>query len=265
MHEPEFQLTVLGSRGSMAVGGAQYAAFGGSTSCYWIRAGEENIFLDAGNGLLHAPTDFPRTPVILLSHLHLDHILGLGMYPRFSAPGKETLLYVPVRQGENARALLDHLYSVPYWPLSLADYTGDLRILPLSFPLRVGEVQVDGIEGNHPGGCKAMRLRFRGKCMVYLSDYEHDAAQFPAMADFAQGADLLLYDGQFTPEAYAQKTGHGHSTAEAGIALMEKCGARRLLIVHHDPQSTDRILRARESQINREDVTFAREGMVIVL
>ena len=78
-------------------------------------------------------------------------------------------------------------------------------------------------------------------------------------------ADLLLYDGQYSPEEYKARRGFGHSTGEKGVELMKRCGARRLLLVHHDPGCTDRELLIREARIGRADVRFAREGEVIEL
>ena len=51
MVSSDFSLTVLGSRGSMAYGGEQCARYGGDSSCYMVRAGEETVFLDAGTGI----------------------------------------------------------------------------------------------------------------------------------------------------------------------------------------------------------------------
>ena len=89
----ELRLTVLGSRGSMPVSQKGREVFGGATSCCMVQAGEDCVFLDAGTGLLSAPTEFPRPPLILVTHLHLDHILGLGMYRRLVTRGAKTLLH----------------------------------------------------------------------------------------------------------------------------------------------------------------------------
>ena len=48
------ELTVLGTRGSIPISRPDSAEFGGQTSCYMIRAGEETIFLDGGSGLVSA-------------------------------------------------------------------------------------------------------------------------------------------------------------------------------------------------------------------
>ena len=258
-------LTVLGTRGSMAMSGRDRAVFGGSTSCYMIRAGGETVFLDAGSGLLLSPEELPGTPHILLSHLHLDHLLGLGMYRRLSQKGRETVIHVPTLPGQDPADLLDGLYSPPIWPLSLKAYAGDVRIVPLELPLRIGGIAIEGIPGNHPGGCILMKLSWRGRSVVYATDYEWEEKSSAGLIELSRGADLLLYDGQFTEEELAACRGFGHSSPEKGIELLERSGAKRLLLVHHAPRCTDEMLLEREARIGREDVRFAREGEVIEL
>lgn len=265
MEKTAFRLTVLGTRGSMAVNGSRYDLFGGATSCYLAQAGEDSVFLDAGSGLIQAPVAFPRPPAILISHLHLDHLLGLGMYPRMVMKGLKTLLYVPVAPGKDPEQVLNSVYSPPFWPVSLSHYSGDIAIRPLAFPLQVGEIRVDGMEGNHPGGCAAIKLSWREKRIVYLTDYEYSEESFGRLTAFAAGCDLLLFDGQYTAEEADRRHGFGHSTADWGMEMMRKSGARRLLLVHHDPQSTDEILLAREKAIGRANVRYARNGEVILL
>lgn len=248
----------------MAVSRKDYLHFGGSTSCYMVQAGQQTVFLDAGTGLLSAPVSFLRPPVILLSHLHLDHLLGLGMYPRLSQNGKETFIYLPAgEQGADSR--LDGLYAPPYWPLSLCGYAGTQQIGELVFPMQLGDITVEGIQGNHPGGCWVMRLCCGGRKLVYATDYEPAEPSFSELISFAENADLLLYDGQYTQEEYEQRKGFGHSTAEKGIEVMERSGAKRLLLIHLDPQHTDRFLLEREKKIGCERVSFAREGEEIVI
>jgi len=265
MEESVFRLTVLGARGSMAICGADHAVFGGATSCYMVQAGKETVFLDAGSGLLRAPSDLPSAPAILLTHLHLDHLLGLGMYPRLSQRGKETRIYLPAADDAEAERMLDSLYAPPYWPVRMREYAGDAAVRHFSFPLRIGELTVEGLPGCHPGGCLVLRLRFGEKTLVYATDQEPDGPFVSAFAAFARDADLLLYDGQYTAGEYESHRGFGHSTAEKGVELQALCGAKRLLLIHHDPCCSDAQLLSREAAIGRGDVRFAREGDVIAL
>ena len=259
------RLTVLGCGGSIPVGRSGREIFGGATSCYMVQAGEDCIFLDAGTGLLSAPVELPRPPLILVTHMHLDHVLGLGMYSRLLTEEAKTILCLPAKDAAEAQNMLDALFSPPFWPLSLMDYKGDLELIPPRFPMRHGALRVDCMQGKHPGGCLVFRVSCGEKSLVYATDYEPDILGFERLEEFARGTDLLLYDGQYSPENYETRRGFGHSTGEKGIELMERCGAKRLLLVHHDPDCTDQDLLAREARIGRRNVSFAREGEVIEL
>ena len=256
-----FQMTVLGSRGSMAACRDDCSAYGGDTSCYMVRAGNETIFLDGGSGLASAPAVYPKAPVILLSHLHLDHIMGLGMFTGFFIPGQQARLYVPFcEDDESAARTIAQVFAPPFWPLKLTDLEGKPKVLAMPRKLSVGELEIETMEGHHPDRTMVYRLSYDGRSIVYATDYEVDEASFERLIAFSRDADLLLYDAQFTEEEYHGKKGFGHSTAEKGIELMEKGGVRRLMLVHHAPSSSDRVLRNREKLLNRTDVLYAREG-----
>lgn len=265
MEKPVLRFKVFGTRGSMAVTRKDQQIFGGNTSCYMIQAGEETVFLDGGSGILNAPVDFPRPPHILISHLHLDHIMGLGMYPRLSQKGKETFLYIPAGPGEDPSGLLKGVYSPPYWPVSLDAYGGTVRIMPLTFPLKIGDIIIDGIPGSHPGGNYIISISWQGRRIIYASDYEYDPDSFQKLIKMAEGADLVLFDGQYTEEELAHCKGFGHSTPEYGLKLLERCGNTHLWLVHHDPQRTDEQLLAAEAGIARKNIHFSREGEEILL
>ena len=49
-------VTILGTRGSLPVQGADFQKYGGGTSCYLIRLAGETVVVDAGTGL----SDLPR-------------------------------------------------------------------------------------------------------------------------------------------------------------------------------------------------------------
>jgi ribonuclease BN (tRNA processing enzyme) len=261
----EIRLTVLGTRGSMAVRENGREIFGGATSCYMLQAGDACVFLDAGSGLLDAPVRFPKPPLILLTHLHLDHLLGLGMYRRLSMPGEKTLIRLPAESDEEARKRIDTLFSPPYWPLKLTQYQGDVDIARAVFPMQHGKIRIEAIPGEHPGDCVVLKASCGDKSLVYATDYEYEEKSFSALAAFAQGVDLLLYDGQYSEEELLLRKGFGHSSAATGIELMERCGAKRMLLIHHDPQASDRVLLERERQLAHKNVRYARAGEVITL
>ena len=261
----EFSLTVLGARGSVPVSGPEYAEYGGSTSCYLVRAGRYSVLLDAGSGLVNAPASLPEPPSILLSHWHLDHLIGLGMYERLSMAGATTDLYVPALNEGYGPETLDVVFGSPYWPLELSAYAGDVHVHEMRQALDVGPMHISVVSGNHPGGCLAFRITCGDKSIAYVTDYEYEPISFQRLVSLCDGADVLLYDAQYDGESCQSHQGFGHSTPLRGIELMEATGASQLLLIHHDPKSTDEILRCRERELGRDGVRFAREGEVVNL
>lgn len=265
MNKSDLRLTVLGARGSMAGDRPDCAVFGGDSSCYMLEAGDTTLFLDAGTGLLRAPARYTKPPVILLSHLHLDHLIGLGMFPGLSVPGQGMRIYVPFCESRTeAEETMGRLFAPPFWPISLLDGECGVALLPMPGRLELDDVSVEAVPGNHPGGCLMFRIRYKGKCLVYTADYEHEESSFAALTDFARNADLLLYDAQYRESEYPAFRGFGHSTVEKALELREKCGVKRLLLVHHAPTSTDSILLEREKDLPK-GVAFARQGQVFFI
>ena len=261
----DLELTVLGSRGSMACVDPALRDFGGDSSCYLVRAGGETIFLDAGSGMLRAPAHYDRAPLVLLSHLHLDHLIGLGMFPGLSVPGQGLRLYVPFcRSGEEAEETMNRIYAPPFWPIRMSQSECGAAALPMPETIEAGDVRIDCAVGNHPDGCMLFRISHGGKSLVYATDYEHEESSFERLAAFARDTDLLLYDAQYSEEEYPRFKGFGHSTPEKGLELMARSGAKRLLLVHHAPWATDEMLYARETRLPA-GASYAREGQVITL
>ena len=54
-----------------------------------------------------------------------------------------------------------------------------------------------------------------------------------------EGADLVIYDTQFTPEEYAPKPHWGHSCPEDAIEIARAAGAKGVVLFHHAPERTD--------------------------
>jgi phosphoribosyl 1,2-cyclic phosphodiesterase len=101
---------------------------------------------------------------------------------------------------------------------------------------------------------------------VYATDTEHYEGRIDEkLATLAKGADIFIYDSQYTPEEYATKRGWGHSTFEEGVKLAQQAGAKRLVLFHHDPTQNDAAVREKEKRAKAlfADVVAAYEGLVI--
>ena len=77
------KVTLWGTRGSLATPGPETVRYGGNTSCVEVRGADSTLLvLDAGTGIRRLGgrigPDAGRVDV-LLTHLHMDHIQGLGV------------------------------------------------------------------------------------------------------------------------------------------------------------------------------------------
>ena len=105
--------------------------------------------------------------------------------------------------------------------------------------------------------------------MVYATDNEPgDPKLDESLRELAAGADILINDAQFTPEQLATtRNGWGHSSWKEGVKLAREVGAKTLVLFHHDPDSTDRMVDSilRQAREEFDSVFAASEGMVITL
>jgi ribonuclease BN (tRNA processing enzyme) len=136
----------------------------------------------------------------------------------------------------------------------------------------VGEARVRVAKLNHPGGVYAYRIEHEGRSVVYATDTEHYACIDPALRALCEGADVLIYDAQYTPEEYRgdggrSKVGWGHSTYVAGAEVARAAGVSSLVLFHHDPSRTDAGVADIEARARAlfAPTTAAREGLSIDL
>jgi phosphoribosyl 1,2-cyclic phosphodiesterase len=257
---------------------------GGNTSCVEVRAGKAVLVFDGGTGLRllgkRMVKEMPFTAHLFFSHVHWDHIQGFPFFDPAFVPGNVIHLYggnnVSRTLEETLAGQMDH----PSFPVHLTEMGAQMvfhsvsGITPVEVDAGDGtKAIVSAAPGNHPNGVWAYRVDHGGKSAVYATDTEHYAVVDQKLAKLAKGADVLIYDSQYTPEEYAgatggaPKLGWGHSTFEEAVKLAKTAGVKKLVLYHHDPMQSDAAVaekerRAREMFPNAE---AAREGLVIEL
>lgn len=131
----ENSITFLGVRGSIPVSGEAYRRYGCATTCYLIELDGETILVDAGNGILNLPEELLGRPEItmILSHPHLDHLMGLPMCPYLFRKGATLHMYAAVRGGMDAEAQVDALVAPPLWPVGAESLPSMTCCLSIAF------------------------------------------------------------------------------------------------------------------------------------
>ncbi len=264
------RLEVFGTRGSNPVFGDAYSKYGGSTSCYLVEANDgsrqEAIILDAGSGISNVNDLEYKQISILLSHSHLDHILGLPTFPYLGDKARNIRIYLAKKDGLSAKEQIDGCFSHPYWPLKISEYPASVEIIDMPESFEIGGVHVETMNSVHPGGSTIISLSQQDAKLVFATDYEHGNLETEnRLVEFSKDAGLLLYDAQYTEDEYEKFKGYGHSTPEEGLKLKEKSGAREIVFIHHSPKHNDLFLYENERRYIEKGAHFAREGEVFYL
>ena len=201
------------------------------TACLMIP--EMGVIFDAGTGIFRA-RDLIQTPVldIFLSHVHLDHCVGLTFL--YDVLLGKSLERVTVHVAESKiEAICRQLYAEELFPVR-----PNFELLPLPKDGRIkfsDDVNLTAIPIVHPGGCHAFRLDWlqRGKSMAYVTDTTADPN-----ADYVRAirqVDTLIHECYFPDgwEDKAELTGHSCLTPVAKVAAAAEVA--RCFLVHVNP------------------------------
>jgi phosphoribosyl 1,2-cyclic phosphodiesterase len=244
-----------GTRGSIAAPGRDTILYGGNTTCLEIRfENGRTVIVDAGTGIRRLGNDLrerkgPDPAVLLVTHVHWDHIIGFPFFATSLDPGSELV----VDGHPNAMMGLRHTFDTPmgggYFPVAMENL--EIRIRHTNRialrPMELGGVSVDSVPVRHPQGGVGFRFREADRTMVFLTDNELSGEEaIEAYVPFCEGADLLVHDAQYAPEEMPGRRGWGHSDYGAALELAHRAGVSRLVLFHHDPARTDAELEAFE-------------------
>jgi phosphoribosyl 1,2-cyclic phosphodiesterase len=240
-------------RGSTPSPGAEFARYGGHTSCVAIAHddGPPSLVLDAGTGLRRLTTLLDGAAFrgsILLGHLHWDHTQGLPFFRAGDRFDADVGLYMP-EQGD-AVEVLSRAMSPPHFPIGPTELRGTWHFAGLDAGHHTIEgFEVQALDIPHKGGRTfGYRIGDGRSTIAYLSD--HGPAQLGPGPDgwgpyhesavaLADGVDLLIHDAQHTAEELPAVAAYGHSAVDYAVRLGEVAGAAEVVLFHHDPTRTD--------------------------
>jgi phosphoribosyl 1,2-cyclic phosphodiesterase len=269
------RLKFWGVRGSTPTPTLENLRYGGNTSCLELRLPDnQSIIFDAGSGLrklgstlLEEANGAKLDLKVFLTHFHWDHIQGIPFFGPLFLPGNRVTFYSHCNG--SIEEILEGQMARPYFPIDLDSVAAKREFVDIdSQSMSFSGVTIRPFPLNHPQGAVGYRIEAGKTVIVYATDLEHGHAKLDGvLRDFATGADVLIYDAQYTPEEYVKYRGWGHSTWVEGARVARDAGAKQLLFFHHDPSHCDEFLdgvgeAARESF---ECAAPAREGSVVEL
>lgn len=279
------RVKVWGCRGSLATPGPDTVRYGGNTSCVEVRGdGGEVLVLDAGTGMrplgLQLEREGVRTVHVLLSHLHLDHLQGLGFFRPLFDGANDVHIWGPASPVQSLAERIATYLSPPLFPVRLADIPATVTFHDApEEAVQIGGLSVRASLVTHQGTTVGYRVEEHGRAAVYLPDHEPglgvDVALQPP--DWLSGwelthrADVLLHDAQYGDDEYPDHVGWGHSAIGHVVAFAQKCEVDHLVLFHHDPGHTDDEMDAQVDEARRlwgdasHRVCSAWDGMVIDL
>jgi len=280
------RLVLLGSKGGPAL-----RPGGPWPSSSLLEIGGRTIVVDCGLGVTRGLVDVGITlkalDLIFITHLHSDHVLELGPLLHtawtaglatpvtvFGPPGtghywrrfcQAMEFDIEVRIVDEGRPDIRELVSI--------DEFGEGALL------EQGGLKVSALRVDHPPvtDCFALRFGHGGKSVVFSAD----TAFFPPLADFAEGADILVHEAMLEEgiERLVARTGNGarlrehlfasHSLAEDAGRIASDAGVKRLVLNHLIPADDAEIGEADWIAAVRKtwagDLTIARDGLVVEL
>jgi phosphoribosyl 1,2-cyclic phosphodiesterase len=234
---------IWGCRGSLSTPGERTVKYGGNTSCVEVwTASNRLVILDAGTGIRPLGGTLTAGPAridLVLTHLHLDHVEGLGFFAPLFDPGRSITIWGPHQQHSSLEARISEYLSPPFFPLRFEQLPAEIEFVECGDgSWQLDDLRITAATVAHPGDTLAYRLEEDGRAFTFIPDNELglDAESGLALAD---GADLLFHDSQYTQDEYSSRVGWGHSGLDDLGAFLRRAAPERAVMFHHDPSHSD--------------------------
>jgi phosphoribosyl 1,2-cyclic phosphodiesterase len=282
MSSPIAKLSFWGVRGSTPTVDPATWRYGGNTPCLELVAPDGTKFiLDCGTGLRvlgsrwagDGSTPSPTTH-IFVTHYHWDHIQGLPFFsPLYDE--KNQFQFYSFRSKflgpDSLRQVFETQMALPYFPVDFSAMNArrKFREVEGGESFQIGENRITTRWLNHPQGCLGFRIETPAGIVVYTTDNEPGVAEYEKnLRELAADADIFINDAQYSPSQLAtDRKGWGHSSWKEGVKVARDANVKTLVLFHHDPDSTDRVVDQllRHAREEFDSVFAASEGMVITL
>lgn len=278
------RLVLLGSKGGPAI-----RPGGPWPTSSLLQIGGRTVVVDCGLGVTRGLTDagvaLKALDLIVITHLHSDHVLELGplIHTAWTAGLSEP---VRVFGPAGTRAYWQGFLQSMSFDIEIRivdEGRPDLRALVEVVEFSEGEIfseyglTLKALRVDHPPvtDCFALRFDHAEGSVVFSSDTAH----FPPLADFSKGADILVHEAMLAEgvDRLVARTGNGarlkehllasHSFAEQAAAIATAAGVGRLVLHHLIPADDPEISEAHWIAAARKNwagaLTIATDGLVV--
>jgi phosphoribosyl 1,2-cyclic phosphodiesterase len=227
--------------------------------------------------------------------------MGFPFFTPIYIPKTKLTIYGPVTYEEDTLdKIIGEQLRYRYFPVRQSELAAQFKYIALKeSKLDLGDgIHVSTKYLNHPVLCLGYRFEYQGKvfCTVFDTEpFQNVFAQDPSAPDydeeavregeiaakqenekimrFVYGADLVVYDTQYTHKEYLNgKVGWGHTSFEDAINTAHKAKVKKLMCFHHDPlrkdDELDTLLEQYQERISGKSgliIEGAREGMTITI
>lgn len=246
---------IWGCRGSTPTAGPEYSRYGGNTLCLDIRDEDGTILvLDAGTGIIELGRDLAgkvKVVHLLLTHLHMDHIQGLGFFAPLFNPEVKVHIWGPASTSYRLQSRLRRYLSPPLFPVRLRDLPAEVILHEQpDAAFDIGPFHISSMMVLHPGPTLGYRIESPKGIITYIPDHEPALGldNFPLEPEWtsgyalAAGADLFFHDSQFNDKEYLNHVGWGHSSLSHTLKLAALAEVKTVVPFHHDPAHNDEAL-----------------------
>lgn len=230
------------------------------TSCFLIEQNNELIMLDAGTGVSNLGKYLDvwgkyDTVSIILSHFHLDHLIGLIYLPPF-LDGKKMKIYGPGKPAYNksTEELLKELFQKPFFPTPIGELADQVEIYDYSSgDFMIGDVEIKIEEQKHTSPSYQICI---DDTLVYATDtcFEKDRWNHELKAK------VLLHEcckiDEYDPT---------HTTLKHLMDGIRKEQFEQIYLIHHNPEWSEADWAVLMEMIRGTQISILQDGKLIEL
>lgn len=276
----ELAIRFWGVRGSIPCPEPGNMLYGGNTSCVQllIPGSDEYLILDSGSGIRPlgnkiVDDSIQKNGNIFITHAHWDHIQGFPFFRPIYFPDNSVNIYLPPQESGNCKEVLTGQLTPTHFPVTADMLSANINYIDLDNGLLdFGNYKVEYLLANHPVTTAIYKFYVNSIVIIYAPDNEIEPLDstinrdyYSRLVSFCKDADVLIHDSNYDSSSYQEKRKWGHSTWEEATKMALDAGIKHLFLTHHDPNSTDDVLRDREVCLAAyadkfKSIQFAKEG-----